>query len=422
MKKLWALLIIFLSLFSTQTFATCARQSTTNTSDGATAIINFGTVNLASAYLQPVGTLLSSIVVPPTNFTYNNVTASSVLWICDVTDLPNMQFLVATNGDDRVGGFYDLGATDGIPDTYATYFQYVGLRQKMGGITVTRYWQAIPITTYEIVGSKVHIRLQDIPPLYAELYRVSQLAPNAAASNFCGTQVSSGSYTCMQPNAYIQLQGPGLTGDKPGQDSAYNFLFWGAYNGFGYSMRSANTLSQVSTCVARSATPLVTFKSMGIDELNNNQSTQANFNVAIECSNGVNSGTNSKQTAIGLQVSSGALAAARNLGLVNANSGVSALLSDNYGAADIAKGVGIYLSNTNTGENMIFVGQSNVNSGALSGWYPVLSGAQNSGSTESGYTHYIHTFTATLKKITGISDSVEAGKVKSTAYVLVRVQ
>ena len=28
----------------------------------------------------------------------------------------------ATNGDDRVGGYYDLGAQDGNPNYYATYF------------------------------------------------------------------------------------------------------------------------------------------------------------------------------------------------------------------------------------------------------------------------------------------------------------
>ena len=49
-----------------------------------------------------------------------------------------------------------------------------------------------------------------------------------------------------------------------------------------------------------------------------NQSVQENFNVSIECSNQVTSGTASNQTAIGIQTSNGAFAAAQQLGLVNA--------------------------------------------------------------------------------------------------------
>lgn len=428
MKKLWATIFIFLSIFYTsQAFATC-RKGVTNTRDGNIAQINFGTVNLASVYLEPVGTLLASTVVPPTNYTYAGANADSVLWVCDIVDLPNIQFLVATNGDDRVGGYWDLGIANGIPNVYATYFQYVGLRQSMAGVTITRFWQAIPVTSYAVVKGKIHIRLKDIPPLYAELYRMSQLAPQSGSgSHYCGSgasgQVSSGLYSCTQPNAYIQLQGPGIRGDQPGEDSNNHHQFWGADNGFGYGMRG-NTLHSIATCVARSATPLVSFNSIGISDLNSNLGRQANFNVAIECNNTVTSGVNTGQTAIGFQVSAGALSAAQNLGLVNNTLGVSALLSDHYGSDGIAKGVGIYLTNANTSENMIFVGAQNANYGAASGWYPVLSGVDGQGiaSSQAGYTHYTHTFTATLKKLEGVDEKVEPGQVKSTAYVLVRVQ
>jgi type 1 fimbria pilin len=429
MKKLWVTVLFILSIFySSQVFATCARTGVSQTEDGRSALINFGTVNLASAYLEPVGTLLASTVVPPTNYTYGGANADSVLWVCDTADLPNIQFLVATNGDDRVGGYWDLGAADGMPNVYATYFQYVGLRQSMAGVTITRFWQAIPVTSYAVVKGKINIRLKDIPPLYAELYRLSQLAPQrGSGSYYCGSgasgQISSGSYSCTQPNAYIQLHGPGIRGDQPGEDSNDHHQFWGVDNGFGYGMRG-NTLRSIATCVARSATPLVSFNTIGISDLNNNLGRQANFNVAIECNNTVTSGVNTGQTAIGFQVSAGALSAAQNLGLVNNTSGVSALLSDHYGRDGIAKGVGIYLSNANTRENMIFVGAQNANSGAASGWYPVLSGVNGQGiaSSQAGYTHYTHTFTATLKKLEGVDEKVEPGQVKSTAYVLVRVQ
>ena len=84
--------------------------------------------------------------------------------------------------------------------------------------------------------------------------------------------------------------------------------------------------------------------------------------------------------------------------------------------------VGIFLKNTNTGTDMNFVGQPGLaGGGTAAGWYPVLSGAQTGASTESGYTHYLHNFTAILKKLPG-TEPIKAGKVNSTAYVLVKVQ
>lgn len=420
------ILICLSALYSLPVFAHCNRTDYLKAGDAEATKIDFGTVNLSSSYLQPVGTLLSSVVVPSTTYTYKGAVASTVLWECDVADLPNIQFLVATNGDDRVGGFYDLGVNDGIPDTYATYFRYIAIKQMMSGATISRYWQAIPIQNYEIVGNKLHIRLQDIPPLYAELYRVSQVAPRGGRTHYCGNsttqgQIDSGTYTCMQPSAYIQLQGPGMTSDQAGQDSAYNYRFWNADNGFAYTMWGNNTLVSQHTCVARSVTPFVLFDTMNASALNEGQSVQSNFNVSIECSNLVDSGTNASQTAIGLQVSNRAYKLAQRFGLVNASLGVPVLLSGRYDDANMAKAVGIYLSNANTGQDMNFIGQSNVHAGALSGWYPVLLGAQASGSAETGYISYIHTFTATLKKVPGLG-TVTPGKVQATAYVLVRVQ
>ncbi|OTG87459.1 adhesin [Acinetobacter sp. ANC 4558] len=428
--RLFQASIFLCILFSTNIFAICTNTFVAQVGDDRTALIKFGTVNVASTYLQPVGTLLASAVVPSTNYTFNSANASSVLWICDEVDLPLLQFLVATNGDDRVGGYWDLGRDDGVPDTFATYFQYVGIKQSMSGVTLSRFWKAVPVSSFLRAGNnKIHIRLQDIPPLYAELYRISRLAPTiGSGSSSCGAtasgQIASGIYSCLQPNSYIQLRGPGLVSDNVGEDSNIFFRFWPVNNGFGYGMRNVNTLLHEPTCVARNVTPFVLFKAMSISELNNNQVAQSNFNVFIECSTSVNSGTAPGQTAIGFQVSEGALTAATNLGLVNSNSGVSTLLSDRYGTNNIAKGVGIYLSNANTNETMNFISQPYIASGALSGWYPVLSGVtgRGIGSTESGYTNYVHTFTATLKKLTGTTETVTAGQVRSTAYVLVKVQ
>ncbi|ADO46504.1 fimbrial protein [[Enterobacter] lignolyticus] len=420
--------------------ASCTLSGITNAGDAQTALIPFGKINLTDTYLQPVGTLLASIVVPPTNYTTNSATASSVLWTCDATDLPNIYFLVATNGDDRVGGYYDLGATDGITGAYATWFGYTGLKLTMSGVTLTRYWQKVPVTTYATSGSKIQIRLQDVPPLLAELYRVSTLPGTSAGSSYCGNNNTNGNgiglasttgrnYTCTQPNAYIQLSGSSSVSfsfghDAIGADSNTSYNFWGANNGFGYGMRTANTLYQTATCVARNATPVVMFPTASAPQLMAGGSVNASFSVQVECSNTAVSGTSTNQTAIGFQVSSGAFSAAQTLGLVNASGGVTMLVSDNYGTTNMAAGVGITLQNS-LGTSMIFVGQPGTVSlttagGNAAGWYPVLDGASPTGSVTSGYTQYQQLYTATLKRIAG--QTVTPGKVYATAYVLVKMQ
>ena len=365
-----------------------------------------------------------------------------MLWECDEADLPGIYFLVATNGDDRVGGFYDIGNNDGLTDVYATWFAYVGLRQNMAGVTVTRYWQKVPVTSYATTSArKIQIRLQDIPPLQAELYRISTLPGTSARTAWCGNNNNDGSgvgyaspsgrsYTCVQPNSYIQLSGDDTVSfafahDAPGQDSATNYNFWGADNGFGYGMRTANSLYNNPTCVARSADPVVTFPAISATELEAGMTGNASFTVRVECSDSAQSGIADTQTAMGIQVSEGAYRAAQSLGLVNPSGGVSALVSDNYSDTGMAKGVGITLAHSDTPANTLtFVGQPGLATltpgGNSAGWYPVMSGATSAGSVNNGYTYYTYSFIATLKKINNMT--VTPGRVHATAYVLVKMQ
>ena len=167
--------LLLLALVSLSSWANCRNTLVSQTEDDRTARISFGKISLYDSYFVPVGSLVASTVVPPTNYTYGGASAASVLWECDATDLPNIYFLVATNGDHWLGGNNNIGAADGLSDVYATYFAYIGLKQTMSGINLTRYWKKVPINTYATSGKKIQIRLQDIPPLQAELYRVSQL-------------------------------------------------------------------------------------------------------------------------------------------------------------------------------------------------------------------------------------------------------
>lgn len=440
LSKLCACLLFL--MVALPSWGRCTKTSTPQTEDGRTALIPFGKINLADNYFAPAGSLLASVVVPPTNYTYNGATGASVLWECDARDLPNIYFLVATNGDDRVGGYYNIGGVDGLTDVYATWFEYVGLRQTMAGVTLTRFWKKVPVTSYATSGSKIQIRLQDIPPLQAELYKISSVPPTSGSgSAFCGRNNNDGSgigkasatgrlYSCTQPNGYVQLAGNdnvlfAFAHDKQGEDAATNFRFWGADNGFGYGMRTANRLYQKATCVARSATPVVRLPAVSVAELNSGGVVTGNFSVQIECSNNAARGTGDGQTALGLQVSEGAYSAARALGLINGRGGVKALVSDNYFASDVAKGVGITVAYSNTpGTPITFIGQPGLVSltpgGNAAGWYSVGQGVVQRSDSIPGYSFLSYDFIATLKKLD--SRTVTPGKVHATAYVLVKMQ
>ena len=201
------------------------------------AILRVGTalgrVNLTSTYLQPVGTPLGASVFDLTSGT-RYPDPNKVLYECDAGDAGQIYEVFATNGDDRVGGYYDLGAGTATPTTTPPTSlrrhppDPSGFRQGF-----TRYWQSAPITRYATVGSKIQIRVKDFSAIRADLIRISSL-PGAGASNYCGysagnplvgmaSTTGNSNYTCTQPNGYVTFQGPGIASDPIGSDSATNY-------------------------------------------------------------------------------------------------------------------------------------------------------------------------------------------------------
>ncbi len=439
-----SLIIMISLLIAGNASATCTRV-TPNIDAGCDACgvgIGLGSINITSAYLQPVGTPLGSTVV---NFINAPRYISSgggdrVLYECDATDKDSIYEVFATNGDDRVGGYNDVGSVDGYDNYFATYFPYVGLKLTdiNSGLTFTQFWQQIPITSYATKGNKIQIRVKDFGPIRADLIRVSTL-PGQGVSNYCGyssgnllsgmaSSTGTASYSCIQPNGYITFKGPGIATDPIGSDSATNYSTWGTGRWMAMGMGTApvSTLSHAVTCAVRNVTPLVLLPTISVQSLENGGASKASFSISVECDNSVVSGTSSGGTALGLQVPHDSYLTAQQLGLVNSSGGVSYLLSDGYGTdSTIATGVGITLSNTSTGADMNFLGWGACTStscprGNAVGWYSVLDGASSSGSLASGYTSYNTTLTATLEQIPG--QTVVAGKVNAKAYVWVRVQ
>jgi len=416
-----------------------------STYDPYVAPIQFGRVNLGNPYLQPPGTLLASTVVPPTHFTKGGANGDTVMWECDQADVDagKVYFLVSTNGDDRIGGYHETGLADGLPGVYATAYAHVGIKLTMAGTVLSRIWQPIPLGTYmridTIHGTKVLIRLKDIPVMEAELYRISSLPDlHGAPSDWCDSRTyglvkpspeGSPYPWCNgkpQPSGYVQLVGPNIPHDEIGWDHASKYEFWGAFNGFGYGMwNSGTTVSNQAGCVVKSDDVMVHFPTMSAQQLMNGSTVAQHVDVQVECDDDATSGVDSGQVALGIQVSPGAYAAAKALGLVNPSEGVSHLLADDYDNPATAKGVGVTLQNPAMAPgNLWFIGEPSLApsapKGNNAGWYPVQAGATASPSPAGGHTYWHHTFTATFERI-GMQ-TVTPGEFNATATILVKVQ
>ena len=397
--------------------------------DASMAKMHLGVVNLGgSSYMQPVGSVLATAVIPSTAYTYNGVTASSVLWVCDLADLHALYFLVATNGDERRSGQWEGGADFNMDDVYYTYFNWVGIRAQMGGTVIGRHYRRVPLGTYDVVGNKVHIRLGDIPPLHVQLHRLKNQHPPSAGGDACGASGAPAAppgrnYGCAQPSVYIQLKGPGIGSDEEGADSASSYAFWWATNGFGYGLWNSATFVDQPTCRVNMATSVVWFPTISVRELTAGGKREQPFSVQLECSNSARSGTSSGQTAMGIRVSLGAYNAATKLNLIVGQNGVRALVSDNYGNdPGLAEGVAVTIRNAAGGEALTLIGQPGSTGGdAKAGWYPVLDNALNLGaSQEPGHSRYTRNFIATLGALDGVT--IKPGRYRATAYVQVRVQ
>ncbi|WP_288497431.1 fimbrial protein [uncultured Acinetobacter sp.] len=486
-------------------------RSVTQTEDGHAAKITAGNVHLMDIAIQPLGSLLSTTSVPPTNYKIRNANANSILWACSPgTDMSQIRFLTSVNGDDRVGGFFPVDPTNagGETNVFYTWFAGVGIRQVMGTNTLGRQWTEIPIEYENGTGGTSSgkdicqngwscIRLKHLPNLRFELIRVAGYPPydtstGGSHNRYCNDQTpssgvtgdlralgQSGNYNCAQPTSYITLGHTGSThpGGSETSDNLVSFphdtvgvthttdsstwRFWGADNGFGYTLYNAAFLINDSVaCKLKTVTPYVDFNTTTANELNSGAIVSRNFSIDVDCNDNVEttdkSGTSTGKIAIGIQPSQRAYTAAQNYtgaSLLTSENAVKALLDNNYGATGVAKNVGIYIKYQGANNYLNLLGQPGstgtfpattrdvYNStcgatnnqicypaityaqGANAGWYPVLNSGWYTkiGTPITGYSTYRTNYTADLKRIEGAPE-VTSGSISSTAYVVVKIQ
>lgn len=445
----------------------------TDTGDNAAAKIPVGNLHLYNNTIQPAGTKISEVTVSPMEYKVRNALAETILWRCEPgTNMDDVKFLVATNGNALHGGQVVVTTENagGQTNVYYTGFQGIGIRQTMAGVTVTRTWKTVPVS-YDIgtyTGTVINatqcpsgwycIRLKHIPNLTVEFFKVAG-APNSGS---CGVVENSGNYSCKEPSAYIQLADSLATGgpvpfsnDVEGQDSRYLYTFLGVNNGFGYTLyNAANLVPAANTCWATTAnTQTVTFPTTSTTHLDTDGEVFADFQIQIACTGNVTAGLNTTNFAVGIQASQASYTQAQALGLVNANQGVTALVSDDYASnAARAKHVGIFLYKDGGSTPMNFVGQPgstgsgfppttvvstacswdnplidgtgdktcylpvNFPNGNNAGWYAFPDLTQSSGDKTTNIP-----LRAVLKKLPS-AGAVTAGSVLATAHVLVKMQ
>lgn len=386
-----------------------------DTSNGSLGLPSVVSVTNNSAF-QPDGTLLASANADfPVYAQVKGYNPEQVLFRCAAADAAQLFEMYATNGDNSYSGMYEDGLIGGnVPSGYATLVSNVVIRftNLTTGQYYSRYWKGRTLTDLDKDSSgRLLVKAKNFSSIYTELFRIDYT--RAGTYN-----VASYLYAYTQPNAYIAFKGPGISGPVEGTDSATNYPGWYAYWPASIGLYNKVTFRRSATCAVTNFTPTVMLPKTTVAELNSGATSSANFSVDFKCETGITSGVTTGTVAMGFLAPPANVAMATTLGLTNANGGVSHLLSDNYGNAGIAKGVGIRIYRNNS--PIYLLSKSATLTGNNSGWYGIYQGAQQLVGAVSGGNAYSETFRAELGKLTG--QTVTPGLVQAHAQVVIRVQ
>lgn len=381
-------------------------------------------INVSDEGFQPNGTLLAAGTAAFTQYGYKTPYGpEQTFYRCAPADAGSLFEMYAIHGNYSDVAKNEDGALYGIPSGFATKWANVAFRMTnlISGQYFKRNWQQRPLTGLDVDSrGYLLIKAKNFTSVYTELYRIG---PGAAS----GLQTGTGLYNDVYPLAYIAFAGPGISSPPLGSDSYGNSQGYGSEWPGTLSLYNYVTIRRSATCAVNTVTPVVQFPLITVAELMAGGNRQVPFQVSFKCQSAAVSGVAQTQTALGLLPSAGSRAAASSLGLTNASGGSAYLLSDQYGSAGIAQGVGIRILRSNQVINLLpnessLMGVS-ATANAMIGWYPVLGGSQQKTASSGGVDQYTETFNARLEKLTqGTQPPVTAGTVNATAQVIIRVQ
>ncbi|UYA60545.1 hypothetical protein NAL19_2414 [Pectobacterium sp. F1-1] len=473
-KTISNIIALLTAFFLSPAYASCSgiMGRTITGYDYDTASIGVGRINITSSYLQPIGTVLATGIS-----NYNAITRGGLAGLSDEAiilkctsqnDKKGLAWAFATNGDSRIGGFYEI---PGNPGFFATQFPYVAIKLTLAdtGEVFSRIWRqsATAVVTEDTSDGGFVIRKKSIPKVVATLVKWSQAYGetidangNKVGATYCHgagnetiiptsqttnvNQVWSADYYsvnglaagCGQPSGYINLLGTGGYVVNVGLDSNKDVWAWDYSVPIGLNGSPAATFSYTPSCVVRTTTPYVIFPTMTVSQINAGETVSRNFDITLECDDTMNKTVSTSAIAVGLQPSLSAFNNAQRLGLINSvTGGVTYLVSDDYDSDNMAKGVGIKLKNSD-GYSLNFVswdGCMATVSGNTSycksfvsleeersaGWDPIMSASTVvSRDLINATTLYKKTYISTLTKLP--SENTTVGKIKATATVLIR--
>lgn len=430
-QRFLAGITLLLALCSTSAWSVCTRidkqsqlgsgDGTAGTWEGSTDVNNGslglpGIVDLSThSGFQPDGTLLAAATSDFTAFALNvGFDPDRVFFRCDAADANQLFEMYATNGDSTYGGKNEDGTIAGnVPYGFATYVNNVVIRftNLSTGEYYSRLWKGRRLTGLDTDSSgRLLVKAKNFSNVYTELFRIDYARGGNSSASYA--------YLWTQPNAYIAFKGPGISGPTEGADSVSHWPGWHHTWPASLGLYKHVTFRRTAICAVTNFTPTVVLPRISVAELNNGLTSSADFSVDFQCQTGINSGVTSGTVAMGFLVPAANATKAQALGLMNGSGGISHLVSNNYGAAGVASGVGIRIYRNNS---PIYLLSKNVTlSGNDAGWYGIFHGAQEMTGNVAGGNSYTETFRAELSKISG--QTVTAGAVNAHAQVVIRVQ
>ncbi|KPC53806.1 fimbrial protein [Amantichitinum ursilacus] len=367
-------------------------------------------INLEEGVMQPIGTLLGSGVITLGQMAQPMLDPDQVLYRCTPDEEGKLYEFYATHAQDEITGQIEAGATVGLPRAYQTALTGMLLRMLniASGQYFSHFWQRRPLTVERDGAGYLLVKVKHFSAIQVEALRGPET----------GGWSGPGAWPSSLPNGNLAFQGGGIgAGLRAGDLAASNRAGWPLDWPGAIGLWGNVTIRRSASCTVSTQGHPLLFAPISTASLAAGGTRSVSGDVQLVCNHGAvslngmlpfASGTVQGQSALGFLP-----AALLNIPGVDTR---QFLLSDGYGsAADIATGVGIRLSDTR-GRPLQLLASDAVGG---SGWYPVLDDAvqqENLGATR----RYRRSFTATLMRLPG--QTPQAGRVRTRAYVLVKVQ
>ena len=391
------------------------------------------TINLNNNDFQPLGSMIASGTVNfmsmRSNADAKDYDPEQIFFRCTADENGYLYEFYATNGDSAYGGKYLADPALGLDEVYTTYMYGLGIRVKnlTTGEYYSRYWKSRPLNNLD-TDSKGYllVKAKNFSDAGIELFKIGYADANGRPSN----QNYTGMYNHSQPSAYIAFKSKSFsTNLADGRDSNSYYSGFYSYWPGGINLYNRLTVRRSATCKVNNATPNVTFPVVAMQRLNNGEKVTVPLQVDFSCqtgspansglSSGFVSGTATNQTAIGFLPDSANIASAKAEGLGTSGSGITHLLSDNYGLSNVTSGVGVRMYKMD-GTALNFLSTlTSPGTGAAAGWYPVLDEAVKLNES-NGLSQYSRPFNASLEALPG--KTVTPGKFNAKVQAIIQVQ